>query len=266
MTTSSTRVVTLNGAVALLTRAHFLEVLRRREFYALLLLMGLYLVGALLVRIVGVEDPATGAFVLNLGLSLAFFFGHLMALLFAVRALPDEIEARTIYPVLAKPVARHHFILGKWFAAWVAGVFTTFTLLLLCWLPAPYVAGLSPATFAQAVMLQMASLAMLAAMGILLSVWWPKSVNIVVLVLLLLAGHRISAAVRGHLPETTLGQCIDWIVRYIPDFGILNLVDRYTDGIPPLPTLDVALRLGYAVIVSAFCLGWACYGFYKRGL
>ncbi len=264
--TGSTQSVTLNSAVGLLTRAHFLEVLRRREFYALVLLMGLYLVGALVIRIVGVEDAATAAFVLNLGLSLSFFFGHLMALLFAVRAIPDEIESRTIYPVLAKPLARHYFVVGKWFAAWVAGVFATSVLLLMGWLPAPHVSGLAAGTFIQALVLQTASLALLSALGVLLSVHWPKSVNMVVLIVLLLAGHRIVAAVRGQLPETLVGKCIDWLIRYIPDFGILNLIDRYTDGIPPLGIVDFSLRLFYAVAVSLFCLFWACYRFYRRAL
>jgi ABC-type transport system involved in multi-copper enzyme maturation permease subunit len=249
-----------------LTRAIFLEAIRRREFYVLLLFMGLYLIGALIVRVVGVADAATAAFVLNLGLTLAFFLGHLMTLLLSVRAIPEEIETRTIYPLLAKPLARHHYLVAKWFAAWLTGCFTCLVLLLLGWAPAPHPGTLDLGTFLQAVLLQVTSLAMLAAVGVLLSIFWPKSVNLVVLLVLLLAGHRLIVAVRGHLPSQWWANAVDWCLRYVPDFGILNLIDRYTDGVGPLGATDVALRIVYAAIVTVTALAWGCYAFHRRGL
>jgi ABC-type transport system involved in multi-copper enzyme maturation permease subunit len=264
--TTRENTLTSSSAVGLLTRALFLEALRRREFYGLLLFMGLYLVGALIVRIVGIEDAATAAFVLNLGLSMAFFLGLLMTMLLAVRAVPEEIEARTIYPVLAKPLRRSDFILGKWFAAWLTGTFTTVVLLVLGWLPAPSAGDLSAATFVQGVILQLAALAMLAALGLVLSIFLPKAVNVVILVLLILAGHRIVSAVRGQLPEAFGWRVLDWVLRYVPDFGILNLVDRYTDGMPPLSASDFLLRVIYAGLVTAVCLVWTSYAFERRAL
>lgn len=258
--------VTLPDTTRHLTRAFFLEALRRREFYVLLLFMGLYLIGALVVRTVGVTDAATAAFVLNLGLTLAFFLGHLMTLLLAVRAIPEEIETRTIYPLLAKPVPREHYVLAKWFAAWLTGSFTCGVLLVLGWLPAPHTESLHPATFVQAIVLQLMSLAMLGALGVFLSVFWPKPVNIVILLVLLLAGHRLILAVGGHLPNTWWAPPANWALRYIPDFGILNLTDRYTDGLGPLGSLDLLSRLFYATVVTAVALAWGSFNFRRRAL
>ncbi|MCX7625190.1 MAG: ABC transporter permease subunit [Candidatus Sumerlaeaceae bacterium] len=259
-------VVPLRETVRYLGRAFFLEALRRREFYVLLLFMGLYLIGAVVVRTVGVTDAATAAFVLNLGLTLAFFLSHLMTLLLAVRAIPEEIETRTIYPLLAKPVPREHYVLAKWFSAWLTGSFTCGVLLLLGWLPAPHTDALHPATLLQAIVLQLMSLAMLGALGIFLSVFWPKSVNIVILLMLLLAGHRLIVAVGGHLPDTWWGGLVRWMLRYIPDFGILNLIDRYTDGFAPLDVMDFAIRMFYAFVVSGVALAWGSFSFRRRAL
>ena len=256
----------LTTSVSLLTRALFLQALRRREFYVLLLFMGLYLAGALVVRVVGVEDAATAAFVLNLGLTLAFFLGHIMTLIISAGTIPDEIETRTIYPVLAKPLPRHHFFLGKWVAAWVTGMFTSVILVVIGWLPAPSVGSLSPACFIQAVVLQFFSLSMIASLGLLLSLCIPKSVNIVLVLLLYTAGHRIITAIRGRLGETLIASLWDWLLRYIPDFGVLNLIDRYTDGYPPLGVGDFLLRVLYATIVTFTCVTVGNYLFYRRAL
>lgn len=259
-------IVGTRSAVALLTRALLVEALRRREFYVLLLFMGLYLVGATVVRLVGVEDATTASFVLNLGLTLAFFLGHLLTLLLAVRAIPDEIESRTIYPVLAKPVARHDYFLGKWFAAWATGLCTSFVLLALAWLPAKQGGSVHAGTFVQMVVLQIVSLAMLAGLGMFFSILLPKSVSIVVLLVIFLAGQRIATAIRGRLIDSPLAAVFDWLLAYVPHFGFLNIIDRTTDGLPPLGAGEMCLRIVYAVCVTLASVTVGSYLFHRRAL
>ncbi len=252
--------------IALLTRAMFLEALRRREFYGLLLFMGLYFIGAVIIRIVGVEDAATAAFVMNLGLTLAFFMGQLMTLLAATRVIPEEMETRTIFPTLAKPLSRAEFVLGKWFASFLAGIFTTAVLTVLAWLPAQPPPDLHAGAFVQALVLQMSALALLSSLGVLLSLVLPKAVNILLLVILITAGPRITAAVRGQLSENILGKTLDWALRYVPDVSLLNFVDRFTDGLPPLSGSDLFLRLLYAGVSTVFFVVLASTIFYRRVL
>src|SRR5262245_29934822 len=78
--------------IPLLIRAVFVETIRRREFYVLLLFMGLFLLGAGVSRIGGIKDPATATFLLNLGLTMSYSFALLLTLLTAARQFPDELE------------------------------------------------------------------------------------------------------------------------------------------------------------------------------
>ncbi|MGI5816898.1 MAG: ABC transporter permease [Armatimonadota bacterium] len=49
----------------------------------------------------------------DVGLGSIRFFGMLIAVFLGVRLIPDEIEKRTIYTLLSKPVTRTQFLLGK---------------------------------------------------------------------------------------------------------------------------------------------------------
>lgn len=51
---------------------------------------------------------------INLGLSAISVFGLLMAIFIGISLVSKEIERRTLYSVLSKPVARWEFILGKY--------------------------------------------------------------------------------------------------------------------------------------------------------
>lgn len=92
--------------VQLLLRAGYLEMKRRQGLQILSLVMGVYLLLAIGVRIVGERSVETDAFMLNLGLTLSVAFGYLLAALTATRQTPEDIEQRSIYPLLARPITR----------------------------------------------------------------------------------------------------------------------------------------------------------------
>lgn len=55
--------------------------------------------------------------IVNSGLAAVTLLGALIAILTGFTMIPGEIETRTVYPVLAKPVRRWQFVLGKFFGA-----------------------------------------------------------------------------------------------------------------------------------------------------
>jgi len=59
-------------------------------------------------------DPGEeGKMLKDLGLTTLTIFGMLMAIFMAVSTITPEVERRTIYCLIAKPVKRHYFFLGK---------------------------------------------------------------------------------------------------------------------------------------------------------
>src|SRR2546421_11340413 len=93
----------------------------RRKVLLIILLIALLLISiipALSVLSVRTETSAT--------ISTIFFVirftSALIAIILTIYMIPNEIERRTIYTILSKPVQRWQFLLGKYFGA-VAALF-----------------------------------------------------------------------------------------------------------------------------------------------
>lgn len=91
----------------------FREAVRDRVLYNLIA-FALLLVGAALVFgqiSIGIERIV----LINLGLTAVSLFGTVIAILIGIGLVSKEIDKRTLYTVLARPVRRWEFIAGKFF-------------------------------------------------------------------------------------------------------------------------------------------------------
>lgn len=97
--------------VASIAQHTFMETIRERVLYNLIVFALLMIAAAVLFGSisVGIEDIV----LINLGLTSISVFGVLMAIFIGIGLVYKEIEKRTIYNILSKPVARAEFILGK---------------------------------------------------------------------------------------------------------------------------------------------------------
>jgi Cu-processing system permease protein len=82
------------------------RVLYNLVFFAILMTLSGLLLGQLSIR----QDERI---IKNLGLAAMDLFGTLIAIFIGVGLVSKEIERRSLYPLLAKPLAREEFLLGK---------------------------------------------------------------------------------------------------------------------------------------------------------
>jgi ABC-type transport system involved in multi-copper enzyme maturation permease subunit len=82
------------------------RVLYNLVFFALLLMAAAVVVGQISI---GIEQIV----IINLGLSAISVIGLLMAVFIGVGLVSKEMDKRTLYALLAKPVRRWEFLLGK---------------------------------------------------------------------------------------------------------------------------------------------------------
>src|SRR5437879_3843228 len=96
-------------AIALNT---FRESVRDRVLYNLILFVLILVTASVFVSDLSLvmESQFTAA----LGLSAMLVFGALIAIFIGVGLVYKEIDKRTIYSLLSKPVHRHEFIIGKY--------------------------------------------------------------------------------------------------------------------------------------------------------
>lgn len=233
----------------ILVRASLLSFVRQRVVQVPFILMALFSLFALAIGRIGIESPAAGTFLLNLGLSAAWLAGHLLALLLAVRQWPEEIEHRTLYPLLARPVDRALLLAGKWLACALAGTLATSAFMLLAWFATPHLEPCHPVLWIQQLVLLPFSIAMLCALAMWMSLWMPRGVAVLAGILMLLAG-----AIPGKIAGRIAAPWLEWLVLYLPDVARLNLVTRYTDGVAALDAGLWLALLYYAVAMTALPL------------
>jgi ABC-type transport system involved in multi-copper enzyme maturation permease subunit len=90
----------------------FREAVRDRVLYNLVLFALLMIGAAILVG--GVSIGIVQLVIINLGLSSISIFGLVMAIFIGVGLVYKEIEKRTLYSLLAKPIRRWQFLVGKY--------------------------------------------------------------------------------------------------------------------------------------------------------
>jgi Cu-processing system permease protein len=225
------RISTLT-AIRLIGRGVMIETIRRKEFYVLIILMMIFVLGAVVASFIGIKQESVATFLLNLGVTLAGVCAHVLTGLTAARQIPTEIESRTLYPLLAKPVERAEYLLGKWIATGVCGCIVWITLFALAWLAVPR----PPGTYSFPLLLQMLSLQcvslfLLSALALWLSLLVPQGVNIVLLTLIVGFGGKAANFISARFSGDPASGAVEWLLRYIPSFGDLNTITRYTDGI-----------------------------------
>lgn len=156
-----TRVLTLAAVM-------WLEAIRKKDVYVLLILLGGMLMAVVSLDAFGLGGVARH--VIDTGLLLTWIFGWILAVTVSSRELPREETRGTVFPLLAKPIARRDLIVGKWLGAWSV----VCTAVLACYLLVLAVVLLKGGrlhgpTLAQGFLLHGAGLGIMCAMGLLFS-------------------------------------------------------------------------------------------------
>ena len=197
--------------------------------------------------------------IVNIGLSAMEIFGTLIAVFLGAGLVAGDVQRRTVFPIVAKPVSRAQYVAGRY-----AGLVATTTLNLAVMATvfvavlAYYLRGLgfladTPvlATLA-AIALQ---LAMIAAVAVLFSTFTTATLSAIFCLSLVVAGHLASDLVRYWSKQ---GAWLAWagtaIYVVVPNLEALNFKEAmvYKDAIAP-GTLVPAFAYGvlYAVGVVA---------------
>ena len=103
----------MNARIAHIARNTFREAVRDRVLYNLIAFAVLMSGGAILVGQISINIERL--VVINLGLTAVSLFGIVIAIFIGIGLVSKEIEKRTLYTVLSRPVQRWEFIAGKFY-------------------------------------------------------------------------------------------------------------------------------------------------------
>jgi ABC-type transport system involved in multi-copper enzyme maturation permease subunit len=154
----------------------------------------------------------------------------LAVIFLASSQLPREFDKRTIYPLLAKPISRFQFILGKFFGVVFAGIFCYFLFSIILLIGILYIkTQINLVLYIQNFYLVILMIGIIASLAFVLSLIAHQDAAITILALLFFL---------AQIYMTTLSYLYD----YVSDFGKLILkIMNYI--IPQISLFDLSAKL-----------------------
>lgn len=240
----------------------WLEMLRRKDVYVLLILLG-----ALLAALVSLDVFGLGGavgYVKDIGLLMAWLFGWVLAVALSTRQLPQEEARGTIFPLLAKPISRRDLLAGKWLGCWsVVATATAVFYVLVAAVAAAKGGRFDPLALAQGYLLHTAALAVIVAIGLLLSTRLNQDAASALAYIvsgaafLLLPRVPQLAASSGGLSATLM------LVLYhlLPHLELFDMRKRLVHDFGPVrwPVFAAVLAYGVLLTVLFVLLAWLAY-------
>jgi len=246
-----------------------IEAVRRKEIYVVVLVSSL-LIGAVMT-VDFFEMEGLTKFYREFALKLMSAATAITVIVLAARQLPREFEKRTIYPLLARPIGRSTFLLGKILGVWLAAGFC-FGLFMVI-----YVAGMwhldgaiSWPIFMQYLALQMVMMLVLATLGFLLSMMCNVDAAITFGILLYAMGSTL-ASIMSYIYDLAApaGRALLTILTWaIPQLILFDLSEKvvHAEVWTPLGGQTLATLVGYGIVFSTIYFAASLCLFRRRAL
>ncbi len=238
--------------------------IRKKDFYVFLLML-LTLLGFLASEnFFGIQNISR--YVKDIGYFCLWLFSFIIAVTFSAKQLPEEFEARTVFPLLAKPVSRMHLLAGRFLGSVLASsaAFTVFYIIYI-FIASFKGEAIAPPLLIQGYVLGICFLSLACSMSIWLSLIFTYSAAVTFSFIIYFAvmwfidGVRIMAiASRG-----AASLLLNAVYYIIPHFEFYDLRIRIAHSWEPLPPWAFFAIIAYTVIYVTMLLSIS-YGSLKK--
>jgi ABC-type transport system involved in multi-copper enzyme maturation permease subunit len=250
----------------------FRENIRDRVLYNLILFALIMIFSSLALGklTLGNEDKV----ITDLGLSSISIFGMLIAIFIGISLVYKELEKRTVYALLAKPIHRHEWILGKYLGLLFTLFINTAVMTVGLALAMLYTGHMGTAAYVRllpAVFLIFLSLALITALALLFSTFSTPALSALFTFFLWIIGHFSKDLV--GFGEITESASIKWLCRVlyyaIPNLSNFKIVDSrsiiQTAGyFQPIDPVAIMLATIYCVVYCTVLISLAVLIFTRR--
>ncbi len=253
------------GVVALNT---FREAVRDRVLYNLVFFALLMMAAAVMVGQISIDIEQT--VIVSLGLSAISLIGLLIAIFLGVALVSKEMDKRTLYALLAKPVRRWEFLLGKFGGLVLTLAVNTAAMalgLLLVMLYVKHTLERSDAVVLVAVYFILLKLALIVALALLFSCFTTPLLAILFTVGLYIVGLYVQEL--RNMPVEVLSPAMaaftKWLSYLLPNFENYNVMALAAHG-RAVPGVVIQQNTLYTVVYCTIVLTAAAAVFSRRNL
>lgn len=243
----------------------FRESIRDKVLYVLLFFAGAAIVGSKALGWVSVGQDEK--IIIDISLASVSVFGALIAIFVGTSLVYKEIDKRTIYTIVSRPIWRWEFILGKFLGlALLIAVVTA----IMAALSAVYVLALGgtvTVTFFEAVLLIYWQLLLITALSVLLSSLTSPILGALIVFSCFVLGHATGILV--DLPGQYDGTFAEGLMKFlyyaIPNLSNFDIRAEAANGVAVAPSY-VLWALAYGTAYTVMLLVLAALAFEEKDL
>lgn len=257
----------MNSRIAHVAFNTFREAVRDRVLYNLIAFAVLLSGAAVLVGQISIDIERL--VVVNLGLTAVSLFGVVIAIFIGIGLVSKEIEKRTLYTVLSRPLRRWEFVVGKFFG--LAGTLAVNTLCMavgvfLALLYAVHKFEKADAWVLVALYFIVLQFLIVCALALMFSSFSSPLLATVFTFCLFVIGN-LSDDLRGFAGMAH--GITKWLVTatayLVPNFSTLNVISVVAHG-ESIPGRLIAYNTAYALLYSVVAISAAVLIFERRNL
>jgi Cu-processing system permease protein len=248
-----------------IARMTFLEARRNRVTWSIIFFCLVLVLNSFLMQEVTIT--AYDRILRDVGLAAVDVFGLLLAIFLGVSTVTREIERRTVYMILARPISRAQYLIGKLLGVWITiavslGMMMVAFTLEMVLLRAP----LAPVLY-QAFWLMLMEFLLIASFSILASTFTSSLISAFLSVALFVIGHLASDLhFFGRKSQSPVIRALSAGLFYLlPNLEKLNLKTAVA-LLTPVSAAQVASSTLYALVYVAAFMALALALFIRKDL
>jgi len=240
----------------------WLQTLRRKDAYVMLVLLGSMLMAIVSLDIFGLGRVV--GYVKDVGLLLAWIFAWVLGVSISTRQLPAEETSGTIFALLAKPIRRIELLVGKWLGCWsVVAVATLLVYGLLTGMVLLKGGTFAAGALLQAVVLHLVATGIVIGLGLAFSCRLHADASAALTTVLTGASFLILPRVPAFLADVSGPRGVAMAMLYYaaPHFELLDMRRRLVHGYGALPgsVFFTVLAYGLLLIALSLVVAWLLY-------
>lgn len=249
---------------SVIARVVWLAMIRRKDAYVLLVLLGGLLGMLMSMNLFGLGSASV--YIKDTGILAAWVLGWFLALSAGTRELPWEESSGTIFSLLAKPVTRAEVIVGKWLGVW-AGVCTAVAAFYVLVAGVVLVKGgsMGAVTLVQAFVMHCGALSIICAIAIAFSTRANRDAAMSLSFVMTAASFMVVPEIPRLLASETGVRAGILLFAYnvLPHFEVFSTMrTRVAQDMAPVGALIVMQVMAYAAFMTVLfiLISLLCYG------
>ncbi len=244
-------------------RNTFREAVRDKVLYVLLLFAATAIFGSKALGWISIGQDIK--IIKDISLAAVSVFGVLIAIFVGTNLVYKEIDKRTIYTILCRPMHRWEFILGKYLGLAALLAVTTAVMATVAALYVVMLGGTLDLIFFQAVLLIYWQLLLVTALAVLLSAVTSPILGAIIVFSTYIVGHAttIFTDLPPHFDEAASRYVLLAIYYVVPNLSNFDIRAEAANGVP-VASGYVLWALAYGTVYTAVLLIVASLAFQEK--